>query len=287
MSPASGKTNYHVGDSFQVVVNLDAGANSVNTISGKISVPTDYFDISSLRYGTSIVTLWVEKPAVDSSAGQITFTGGIPGGFNSRTGQVLSFVLKAKKVGTATLSLSDAKVLLNDGQGTELKNLNLPPLSVSISKALTAPTPGKISPEPQVYTPPVDNTPPEAFIPLVSRHPSIGDNSYFVSFSAVDKDSGIAYYQVKETPWLLPFGAEDWVRADSPYILKYQLWPTEVTVRAFDQQGNHTDGDSWKPIDPAFAVGIFALLVLLAYICRSLSTKKPIKPKSKMVKYKE
>lgn len=280
------KTIYRAGDSFEVSVYIDAGSNSINTISGKIKIPKDFFQISNLRYGNSIVTLWVEKPTVDQSGGQISFSGGIPGGFNSKTGQLLTFALKATKTGTAVMTSEDMTVLLNDGQGTPL-SVATPALKLTILDALPAPkveAPKVEAPKVEVYVPPVDNTPPEGFIPLVSRHPSIADNDYFVSFSAVDKGSGIGYYEIKEIPRYLPFKETDWVRTDGLYVLKYQLWTTKIIVRAYDQGGNYIDGEAFKPMDPVLTAALAVMAVLLLLYIRKLSTSKNSRLKGKMLK---
>jgi hypothetical protein len=285
------KTSYRVGDSFEVSVAVDAGANSINTISGKIKIPTDFFQISNLRYGNSIVTLWVEKPAIAN--GQVSFAGGIPGGFNSKTGKVLTFVLKAKKTGSVSITSADVGVLLNDGQGTPLAGLLTPELRLTIQEALPVasppakteiPKPATPEPNVEVYIPPVDNVPPEGFIPLISQHPNIADNKYFVSFSAVDKDSGISYYEAKELPKFLPFLETDWEKTDGLYVLKNQLWMTKVIVRAYDQQGNYIDGEAFKSIDPNLAGLMAAVLVILLFYIRKLSTPKNAKSKGKGAK---
>jgi hypothetical protein len=287
------KTSYRVGDSFQVSVSIDAGANSINTISGKIKIPTDFFQISNLRYGDSIVTLWVEKPAIDQVSGQISFAGGIPGGFNSKVGQILTFGLKAKKAGSVSLTSADVGVLLNDGQGTPLAGLTTPNLKLTILEALPPPVAPKKDPEtplpppapvPEVYTPPVDTVTPEGFMPLVSKHPNIADNKYFVSFSAVDKDSGISYYEVKEIPDSLPFWETDWEKSDGLYVLKNQYWMTKVVVRAYDQQGNYTDGEAYKSMDPSLAGVLAGLAVTLLFYFRKLSTPRVTKSKGKGAK---
>lgn len=285
------KTSYRVGDSFEVSVVVDAGSNSINTISGKISIPTDFFNVSNLRYGNSIVTLWVEKPTIVN--GQISFAGGIPGGFNSKTGQVLTFSLKAKKVGSASITTNDVSLLLNDGFGTPLSGLTPSNLRLTIIEALPPQpiTPKKdeekqIIPEPkvEVYVPPADTNPPEGFIPLISQHPNIADSKYFVSFSAVDKGSGISHYEVKEIPQYLPFWETEWEISEGLYILKNQLWMTRVVIRAFDQEGNYIDGEAYKPIDPTLA-GLISIVVagLILHVWR-LSTVKPTKSKGRMLK---
>lgn len=286
----SPKSSYNVGDSFSVSLSINTGGQAINTISGVVSVPTDKFQIVDVRYGSSIISLWVDKPKIDYSSGTIIFTGGIPGGFNGSSGPILSFGLKAKKIGSANIGLQDIKVLLNDGIGTELKNISLKILSLNISEAPAKPVqevPAEEKNPPaggeEVYAPVPDIVPPENFIPVVSRHPSIENNKYFASFFAVDKDTGVAYYEVEEKSFLLSWATDKfnkpWVKADSPNILRGQLWSYRVVVRAYDQAGNYTTGFADKPFSPVI-LWIFSIILVVAsvlttrFVSRSQHRKK-------------
>ena len=262
----SSKSVYQVGDSFSVSLVLDTKGKSINTLRGKIIVPPGKFQILDVRSGNSIISLWVEKPAVNYTTGEITFTGGVPGGFSGSNGPIFSFGVKAKSKGSASLSLDDIKLLLNDGLGTEIPGVEKISLALNIKPASAVTKPALTPAKPkEVYQPPADTTPPEDFIPLVSQHPGIADNKYFVSFFAVDKDSGIDRYEIKETPWLLPFLKYNFVKGESPYILKNQLWRTNISVRAYDQSGNYKDAFATKPFATIIIV-IFAGIAALTAI---------------------
>lgn len=278
----SSKSSYNVGDSFSVSLSVNTDGQAINTISGAVSIPTDKFQIVDVRYGSSIISLWVDKPKIDYGSGTINFTGGIPGGFNGSSGPILSFGLKAKKVGSAIVGLQDIRVLLNDGIGTELKNISLKTLSLNISEAPAKPireipaTPEKKTEE--VYAPTPDSIPPENFIPVISRHPSIENNKYFASFFAVDKDTGISYYEVEEKPFLLSWATDKfnkpWAKTESPYILKGQLWSYQVIIRAYDQAGNFTTGTANKPFSPII-LWVFVIILLLASILITRFASRP------------
>ncbi|OGF62283.1 hypothetical protein A2926_04305 [Candidatus Giovannonibacteria bacterium RIFCSPLOWO2_01_FULL_44_40] len=279
------KTTYNVGDSFQVTLSVNTEGKSINTLSGKIQFPTSKFQILDTRYGNSIISLWVERPTV--SGGTISFTGGIPGGFSGSAGPILSFGVKARAEGSASISLSDIKILLNDGLGTEAQ-ASAAPFKLTIKKAPPVPKATEdAAPAPkEVYVPPSDTSPPESFIPMISRHPTVADNKYFVSFFAVDKDTGIGKYQIREEPLIVSlittkFNTE--LRdAESPYILKGQYWTYEVVVRACDQAGNCTEGFAVKPLSPAIeAAFILALVLISIFITRWIY--KPRHPQHRMV----
>lgn len=262
----SQKSSYHVGESFNVSLFLDTGGKSINTLEGAVDIPIRAFQILDARYGNSIISLWVEKPKVDYANGYISFTGGVPGGFKGEAGPILSFGLKAKKVANATVKLKDMKALLNDGLGTEVKDLILNSLTLRIVEAPLQP-PRLEEKKEEIYEPPPDTVPPESFIPIVSRHPSISNNAYFVSFFAVDKDTGISHYEISERPLILTRLTtkfdEPWVRGESPSVLRIQWWLTEVMVRAYDQAGNSIEAEAIKPMHPALVAILIVILTLL------------------------
>ena len=277
-----------------VSLSINTKNNPINTISGTVRAPSDKFQISDVRYGNSIITLWVEKPSADISAGTIAFAGGIPGGYNGSNGPILSFIAKAKTSGSASISLDNFSVLLNDGLGTALSNLTLGKLNLTISKA-PSPAPKKAEPkvepvkEPEVYVPPPDITPPESFMPVVSRHPSIVENSYFVSFFSVDKDSGIARYEVKEKSLILSYFTSrldtPWTITESPHIITHQYLTREIMVRAYDQAGNMREEKVLKPIHPNL-IWIFVAFWTLTVIKISYICFRPPPIKKRRLKYK-
>jgi hypothetical protein len=284
ISLKSAKTTYRVGDSFQVTLSINTDGKSINTIAGQVAVPTDKLQITDLRYGNSILTLWVDKPTIGS--GLISFSGGVPGGYNGSNGPILNFTVKAKKTGSVTISLQDFQVLLNNGLGTAATNLTLGKLVLTINEALPpppSPTVPKEEKPVEVYVPAADTVAPENFIPIVSHHPSVADNKFFVSFSAVDKDSGVAYYEVREEPWLLRLITDKfssaWQKADSPYILRGQWWSYKVWVRAYDGAGNMTENFAIKPLHP-YLVWLLIVLLVLATIFFTRYFFKPSRPLS-------
>ncbi len=242
----------------------------------------------------SIISLWVERPKIDSGAGAIIFAGGVPGGFGGSNGPILSFSLKAKNTGSGKVSLQDVKVLLNDGLGTELKNISLYNLALTIKETpkpspKPAPTIPKEEEKPvEVYLPPADIVPPESFIPLVSRNPGVANNKYFISFFAVDKDTGISRYEITEKPLFLSYITFKFDKlataGESPYVLKGQWWAYKIIVRAYDQEGNFTEGTVSKPFHPILILIFVVILIILAviityFISRRHGPRKSFLPK--------
>ncbi len=104
---------------LSVVLNSESVA--INNADAKIMFPTDLLEVVSVSRGGSIFSLWVEEPVYSNVSGTITFNGGIPApGFTGSSGTAISVVVKAKKVGQADLTFSDAAVRANDGLGTDV-----------------------------------------------------------------------------------------------------------------------------------------------------------------------
>jgi len=96
---------------------------AINNADAKIVFPADLLEVVSISKGDSIFSLWVEEPTYSNISGIITFNGGIPApGFTGSYGTAISVVVKAKKVGQASIIFSDAAVRANDGLGTNVLN---------------------------------------------------------------------------------------------------------------------------------------------------------------------
>jgi hypothetical protein len=108
----------------------------------------------------------------------------------------------------------------------------------------------------------IDSTPPEAFQPVIGSDPAIFNGSSFVSFSTVDKLSGISHYKVK----IGLFGRS--LETQSPYKLSKPLIGDSVKVTAFDQAGNGQDAYMSYPgyVPVRVFEGLLILIGLIAII---------------------
>ncbi|MCX6701744.1 MAG: hypothetical protein NTX96_00925 [Candidatus Zambryskibacteria bacterium] len=279
VSLSANKTSYALSDSILITASVQTKGQQINTAEGQVNFSGNSLTVSDVRYGNSIISLWVVKPTADNSLGIINFTGGIPGGFSGSSGTLFTFVIKPKKVGTITMDLKDVHVLLNDGSGGELQGLKMIPLTLNITKTTTTPTPTptESTPKEESVTLP-DKIPPESFVPMVSHNPSIADDSYFVAFSAVDKDSGVARYEVREIPKIISLLTDrfstQWKEAVSPYVLSFQSWGSRVEVKAIDGAGNSTISKADKPFGTVPTVVFILFLVLASIILTRIFTKR-------------
>jgi hypothetical protein len=123
MQLSSNSTSLNTGETTTLRVLLNADGTAVNNAEAVIKFQTDLISVVSISKGGSVFSLWVEDPSFSNSDGTITFNGGIPNpGFSGSQGTIISIVVKAKKAGQATFTLSDAAVRANDGLGTDVLN---------------------------------------------------------------------------------------------------------------------------------------------------------------------
>src|SRR3989344_101511 len=233
--------DFFVGDTIIFSVRVDSENKNINAVEG--SVLLDYLagSVSLIDINTagSKLSLWPGKPLPSESNTSISFAGGAPGGFNSKDAVIFNIVLQLQKAGQITLAPDNFSVYLNDGKGTKdgvrVKNLVIDVL------------PKKIDSRPRDDWNDItlnDKTSPEFIESIISRDSYIFDNQYFVSFFAVDKDSGIAYYEIKE-------GDHDFVRAESPYLLQDQSLKSIVQTKAVDKAGNESIAEAEIAVLPA------------------------------------
>ena len=216
--------NVQVGDQFQSNLFINTASEDVNAIQGKIIVPAGLLKIKEIKIGNSIVNLWVpQSPSfkkivtnLDANTQELSFAGVVPGGYTSSKGLILSLVLQAEKEGSAEVTISDVKVLLNDGKGTQTTT-RVSKLQLNISKQ-TKPEVTKVV-EKQVADIP------EVFVPKISADPSIFKGKWFLVFSTQDKVSGIDHYEVQE-------GNGSYVVAVSPYLLEDQNLDKTINIKA-------------------------------------------------------
>lgn len=209
-----------MGVEEQFVVNIAVSADEpTNALLGRLVFSQDLLSMKEIRDGDSVINLWVEKPHVDKSG--IFFSGVTPGGFTGVNNRIFSVVFEAKNTGTAFLNVEDVKALKNDGLGTEIPLL-IHNTAISIRS-------GDSSASKETL---VDTEPPEDFTPIITNNPLFFEGQNVLIFGTQDKMSGIEHYEVREGEW------GRFVRAESPYLLKYQSLDRKIFVKAIDRAGN-------------------------------------------------
>jgi GxxExxY protein len=222
----------HVGDQFEVAVLLDTQNESINAVEGELTFSNTAFRFVRIRDGGSIINFWVRPPNIAGACEEpcrISFSGVVPGGFAGRDGFLFAATFRAEKeTQAATFSLQGVEAFLSDGQGTEAQ-VSLLPLTIPVEERQG---------NPQLSEPAAqDSEPPEPFMPAVARDSSIFDGNWFLAFAAADRQSGIDHYEIQETGDRQPDNG-NWIRAESPYVLKDQTRKSFIHVKAFDRAGN-------------------------------------------------
>ncbi len=224
LDPSEG--NYYQGDTFMVEIKIDAEDECINTVKGELKYSQEILEAVDFSQGSSIISLWLERPKINQQTGKISFSGGIPGGYCGTIFGLGKIIFRAKESFPAEVRFLDTSlVLLNDGLGTEAKLTSQGAVFDILTKLLRAP-------EDEWQKELVKDTiVPEPFEIEINQSPSIFEGKYFISFSTVDKQTGVNFYQVKE-------GKDDWGKVTSPYLLKDQKLKSIIKVKAVDKAGN-------------------------------------------------
>jgi Cohesin domain len=128
------------GDVVSATIRVSANGSAINTAGATIHFPPDLLTAESVDTSSSIFSLWVEQPTISNSAGTVTFMGGVPNpGYSGQNGAIATILFKARSQGSAPITLSDASVLANDGQGTDV-------LTAYGNAAVTVGSPSIVSP---------------------------------------------------------------------------------------------------------------------------------------------
>ena len=265
------RSDFSVGDTVLFRVRIDSENQDINTVEGEVLLdyPVGAASLAGISTADSQFSLWPGKPLPSESNTSISFAGGSPGGLNSKDAIIFNIVLKLQKVGQVTLTPNNFSVYLHDGKGTKD--------AVGVRNVVTDVMPKK--PDSQSVddwnnVTLNDKTPPEPFEITPGQDPSIFDNQYFVSFFAVDKDSGIDYYEIKE-------GDRDFIRAESAHLLQDQSLKSIVQIKAVDKAGNEAVVVPQISVPPEIPsvkyliwilVGVAILAIIIAVIRRSRKT---------------
>lgn len=151
ISPSSG--TYSVGQSFTVTIQTNPQGKSVNAVETQLSFDNTKLSVTNVSKTGSVFSLWTTEPTYSNTAGTITFGGGSPTPFSSRS-NLVSVTFKVLKEGTAAVSVASASVLAADGLGT---NVYTGPANASFTiSAPTTPTPTPVTPTPTPKDEPQD-----------------------------------------------------------------------------------------------------------------------------------
>ncbi|MBX4197975.1 cohesin domain-containing protein [Candidatus Parcubacteria bacterium] len=119
VTPPSG--TYTVGQTIAVTVLMASSAQSANAMSGTIKFPQNKLQVVTLSKAGSVVQLWAAEPVFSNADGTIHFEGVIPNpGYTGPGGKIITIYFKAIATGQAPVIYTNASVLANDGEGTDI-----------------------------------------------------------------------------------------------------------------------------------------------------------------------
>ena len=225
-----------LADGSLVSVYLSADANG-NAVEGVVSFAEDV-EVADVMTGESVVQYWLETPKIVD--GEIVFSGVIPGGFSGVLGggERDGLILAVRTKGSAdAVRLTSGAVYQNDGAGTRLAVVDSGAQIVAAQDA-----------------PEEDVDAPEWF--EASRLQE--DGRTLLVLSAVDKESGIAHFEVAEG-----FGA--WAQTTNPYELADKHGWLFTRARAVDNSGNSIE-TFLLPSPLPLTLYILILIVVLALL---------------------
>jgi hypothetical protein len=242
--PEYGPMRVYDEQTFRVVI--DTEGETVNAVQGTIVFDSEGLSFVNVTDANSILNFWIEEPHFEEAG--IVFSGMTPGGFQTEESTLLSFTVSGVGAQNTTIACKSCQALLHDGKGTETA-LSIQPYTVSILPWSPE------APEPERPLVPVDREMPEIFTPELIRDLAISGGAYTLLFATQDKGSGIDHYEVCE----FGYGC---VRARSPYEIKHQWLPMNITVIAVD--GNDNERAVILTRDKTGYV-LFAILILIIF----------------------
>ena len=268
------KGQYQAGDVFIVDIKIDAEGQCINTIETNLSFSQNILKANDFNQGQSIIIIWVKPPEIDQDSGLISFSGGIPGGYCGRIsgdpgpsdllGKII-FRVPGMTVGEPEEDLAEIKflnssqVLLNDGLGTKAK-LTTQGAVFEIVEKLESP---KDEWQEEIKK---DDILPESFEIKIHQDASIFESKYFIIFQALDKQTGLDYYKIKE-------GEKDWKIGQSPYLLEDQTLQSIIKVKAVDKAGNERIAE-YVPEIPEKAFPYWVIITIIGLIILGWIIKK-------------
>ncbi len=120
LSIVTAQDNYQVSDQFNADIKINSQGVGINAAQATIKFSPAVLEVVSIDKTSSVFNFWIQDPAFDNNAGQITFIGGSSSGLIGKSLQVIRVVFKAKGLGQSDLTFTDGAVTASDGSGTNV-----------------------------------------------------------------------------------------------------------------------------------------------------------------------
>jgi hypothetical protein len=258
---------FFAGDTISVPLNaVVLGEVGINSLGATVNIEGPA-TLTSVHTGNSVFSLWPEFAIQDART--LVFLGGSPASVGGSSLRIVTLELSVQGEGEITITVSDAKAFAGDGVGTPIA------ISALTSRLHALAKSGSFERDASQETRSRDATPPQRFEISVGRDASVFDGQYFLSFNAVDAETGIERYEVEEEPFTP-------VVSQGTYIVRDQSMSSPITVRAYDAAGNVREESlnitrawMWEPW--LYVVVALLILVLLLLSIRAwMFRRRPI-----------
>lgn len=242
-----------VGDTILVNLVMDTLDKNPNVVEGDVLIKdgAKNINISEFSLADSVLTHWPKTPFLESDS-KISFTGGVPGGFSKKSGLLFKIVVLAKEEGQVVFLPANMKAYSNDGKATPIE-VSSNPITITIGPKKDAPPKNQwlaiIS---------KDDQPPKDLAVTLGQDSSIFEGKKFITISAVDNQSGIDHYEVKE-------GDRPAVRSGATYVLLDQSESSVIVITAYDKAGNYSK-ISLEPSKPKIDYQKLIVILLIALV---------------------
>lgn len=148
-----GSTSVTVGQPVEVTLAVAADGQAINASQGQITWSPTMLSFDGVSKQGSIFSYWATEPTYQPP-NTVSYDGGLPTpGYDGQAGTILRLTFTAQAAGTVRIILSEAIVLANDGQATNiLTTTGESVLTVSVEPKTTVTTQPRssTSPPPQI-----------------------------------------------------------------------------------------------------------------------------------------
>lgn len=223
------ETTVGIGTPFLVGMTVDAD-KAVNAFSVVVNIP-EAMEVIDASDGNSVINMWVERPHLND-AGQLVFSGIIPGGYEGVRGKLITLTMRASREGRGMMAISPSSRVYESAPDAPGQAIISAPVMLHAVR-------GKDN----LINDIPDTDAPETFTPELVQLQS-DDGPWMVTFQAQDKGSGIDRYEVAESHSRIAVDSTRrlaglaWSVAQSPVMLADQRLTSYVYVKAVDKSGN-------------------------------------------------
>ncbi len=256
----------------QIDIVLDAQGESINALSGVLSLPSNYFSIDAVSTAGSVVSLWLVQPHVSTdrlfdTRIRIPFEGAMPGGFTGirspyyegeRPGVIFSVTLRPETAGEALLLLENVDIRLNDGKATKAQ-VQSETLTISIPNLATI---AKI-PKTKSVSQELAQSEIKAFL---SQSDSIQNGKWVLMIHDDTQDRTPQTYSVAESrsSFANDIHAYEWKKVSFPYVLAHQSRDRFIHIKSDYADGAYSF-TTLSPVENSNDIqDIWRILILLA-----------------------